>query len=75
MKRKDPMELNSESLEIQKRIMLMDRTQRVDDDYFYVLMFITGVIVIKISKTGSFFIFSSDDSKNSQILCKVLKCI
>ena len=41
----------------------MDRTQRVDDDYFYVLMFITGVIIIKISKTGSFFIFSSDDSK------------
>ena len=57
------MELNSESLEIQKRIMLMDRTQRVDDDYFYVLMFINGVIIIKISKTGSFFIFSSDDSK------------
>ena len=57
------MKLNFESPKMQKLIMVMYKTQSIDDVYFYVFMFIPGVLVIKISKFVSFFVFSADDSK------------
>ena len=44
----------------------MDRAQRVDEKNWVIClitMFIARVMIIKISKNGSFFVFSADGSK------------
>ena len=62
----NPMELNFEVLEMQKWNIPTDRTQRVDEKngvVCLIIMFTHRVMVIKMSKNGSLFVFSADDSK------------
>ena len=59
-------ELNFEGLEIQKLNIPTHRTQRVGEKkgvICIVIMLTPRVMVIKMSKYGSFFVFSADDSK------------
>ena len=63
MQRRNPKELNFEGLELQKRIMPMDRTRKNSKGVIcLIIMFIHGVMVIKISTIGSLFAFSVDDT-------------
>ena len=58
--------LNFEGLEMQKWNMPTDRAWRVDEKnwvIFLVIMFTSGVMVIKMSKNGSFFVFFEGNSK------------
>ena len=51
---------------MQKWNIPTDRAWRVDEKIgviFLVIMFTPGVMVIKMSKNGSFFVFFADDSK------------
>ena len=68
MQKEDPMELNFQRLEMQKwNIPPTDRAQRVDVEnkiICIVIMFTPRVIIVKMSKNGTFFVFSADDSKN-----------
>ena len=58
MQRRNPKELNFEGLEMQKRIMPMDRTRKNSKGVIcLIIMFIPGVMVIKISTIGSLFVF------------------
>ena len=63
MQRRNPKELNFEGLEMQKRIMPMDRTRKNSKGVIcLIIMFIPGVMVIKLSTIGSLFAFSADDT-------------
>ena len=63
MQRRNPKELNFEGLEMQKRIMLMDRTQNNSKGVIcQIIIFFPGVMVIKIPTIGSLFAFSADDT-------------
>ena len=58
--------LNFEGLEMQKSNIPTDRAWRVYEKtgvIFLVIMFALGVIVIKMLKNGSFFVFFADDRK------------
>ena len=60
------MESNFESFEIQKLIILMNRAQRVDEKnsvIFLFIMFTLRIMGIRMSKNGSYFVFSVDNSK------------
>ena len=62
----DLIEVNFEGLKIQKWNISTNRARRVDAENgvtFLVIMFTPGVMVIEISKNGSFFVFFADDSK------------
>ena len=66
MRRGHLMELSFEGLEIQKLDMPTDRPQRVDtksEIICLVMMFSSTVMVFKMKKHGSFFVFSADSSK------------
>ena len=60
MQRRNPMELNFEYLEIQKRNILMDRAQGVDKKNGVicpVVIFTPTVAVIRKSQIAQFFVF------------------
>ena len=60
MQNGDPMQLNFKGLETQKWNIPMDQAQRVDEKngvICLVIMFTTGVMIIKISKIAHFLYF------------------
>ena len=60
MQNGDPMQLNFKGLEKQKWNIPMDQAQRVDEKngvICLVIMFTTGVMIIKISKIAHFLYF------------------
>ena len=66
MQREDRLELNFESLAMQKLNIPTDRTQRLDEKdgvICLVIMFTPKVIAIRISKMARFFVYSAYDSK------------
>ena len=60
------MELNCEGLEMGKWNIPTSRARRVDEEnraIFLVIMFTLGVMVIKLLRNGSIFVYFPDDSK------------
>ena len=60
------MELNCEGLEMGKWNIPTNRARRVDEEnraIFLVIMFTLGVMVIKLLRNGSIFVYFPDDSK------------
>ena len=58
----------AKNFKMQKSNIPMDRPWRVDDKngvIYLVIMFTPGVMIIKMSKNGSFFVFSADYSPKS----------
>ena len=66
MQRGDSIELNFQGLEMHKWNISTQRAGRVDDKNGVIVLIIMstpGVMVIKMSKIGSFFVFFADESK------------
>ena len=66
MQRGDSIELNFQGLEMHKWNIPTQRAGRVDDKNGVIVLIIIstpGVMVIKMSKIGSFFVFFADESK------------
>ena len=60
------MEMNCEGLEMGKWNIPTTRTRRLDEEnrvIFLVIMFTHGVVVIKMLRNGSLFVYFPDDSK------------
>ena len=74
MQRRDPMELNSEGLEMQKWNIPTDIIQRVDEkDGVICLVIIFTPRVIVIVRNSLYLVFSADDSKKLDSLRKIFK--
>ena len=66
MQRGDSIELNFQGRAMQKWNIPTQRARRVDDKNGVIVLIIMstpGVMVIKMSKIGSFFVFCADESK------------
>ena len=75
MQRGNPRELNFEGLKMQKRNILTNRAQRVDEKKVViclVVMFIPRVIAIKTSKIALFCIFADSSKKTVIVLEKYI---
>ena len=74
LEKRDITEFNFEALEMQKLNTPTDLGHLESYRGHWSIMFILMVMVTKMLKSGSFFVFSADESKKaSQNLCKIFK--